>query len=169
MQEFTYPEVGATREGRLPDGYHHIRHRACLGPGITLRAAADALLGWRVHRRLLLHPIATAPRAAPGVTVICLLGPVRVPCRVVWTVEEEGRAGFGYGTLPGHPEIGEESFLLERDEDGLVWFTVTAFARPGAWYTRLGAPALPLVIGIFTRLYTMALRWESRRSPAVHK
>ncbi|MDF5755304.1 DUF1990 domain-containing protein [Spongiactinospora sp. TRM90649] len=164
MSEFTYPEVGATREGPLPDGYAHVRYRAPLAPGTSLEDAADALFGWRVHRRLLLRPIASAPAAAPGVVVICLLGVVRVPCRVVWAVREDDRAGYAYGTLPGHPESGEESFVLERDGDGTVWLTVTAFARPARWYTRLGAPLLPLVIAAFTRLYAIALRAEARPS-----
>ncbi|HEV8560641.1 MAG TPA: DUF1990 family protein [Actinophytocola sp.] len=42
------------------------------------------------------------------------------PGRVVHVVEEEHRRGFAYGTLPGHPECGEEAFLLERHADGTV-------------------------------------------------
>jgi uncharacterized protein (UPF0548 family) len=36
------------------------------------------------------------------------LWPRDVPCRVVYVVDEPRRAGFAYGTLPGHPEIGGE-------------------------------------------------------------
>ncbi|GAA4732513.1 hypothetical protein GCM10023350_14890 [Nocardioides endophyticus] len=48
------------------------------------------------------------------------LGPLalRIPCRVVYVVDEPERAGFAYGTLPGHPETGEELFLLSRLGDG---------------------------------------------------
>ncbi len=59
-------------------------------------------------------------------------GPVRItaPCRVVYTVNEPDRQGFACGTLPGHPECGEEAFLVERDDDGAVTFAITAFSRP---------------------------------------
>ena len=36
-------------------------------------------------------------------------------CRIVYIVDESGsigRFGFGYGTLPGHVESGEERFLI---------------------------------------------------------
>jgi uncharacterized protein (UPF0548 family) len=36
---------------------------------------------------------------------------------VVWTVDEPNRIGFGYGTLQGHPESGEESFVVSREDD----------------------------------------------------
>lgn len=41
-------------------------------------------------------------------------GPLRLraPCRVVYTVTESRRRGFAYGTLPGHPECGEEAFVI---------------------------------------------------------
>ena len=51
-----------------------------------------------------------------GVTSI---GPVQmvVPCRIVSVFKEVDSFGFAYGTLPGHPERGEESFVLERRDD----------------------------------------------------
>ncbi len=63
---------------------------------------------------------------------------VVAPCRVVQVVDEPGRRGFAYGTLPGHPEQGEESFVVSREADGTVTFTVTAFSRPGNLLTRVG-------------------------------
>jgi len=47
------------------------------------------------------------------------LGPLslRIPCRVLEVVDEPERQGLGYGTLPGHPETGQESSLLERLAD----------------------------------------------------
>ncbi len=55
-------------------------------------------------------------------------------------MDEPDRAGFGYGTLPGHPEVGEEAFLVTRAGDG-VWFEVTAFSRPARWYIHAAGPA----------------------------
>lgn len=68
-----------------------------------------------------------------------------IPCRVVWTVEEPDRIGFAYGTLPGHPECGEESFVVSMDAAGDVWFEVAAFSRLAAWYARLGRPVAALL------------------------
>jgi uncharacterized protein (UPF0548 family) len=62
------------------------------------------------------------------------------PCEVVWLRDEPERYGFGYGTLPGHPEIGEEAFLVLRDGDAVV-FEVTAFSRPARWWIRAAGPA----------------------------
>ncbi len=151
---FSYAEVGATRGGALPAGYAHLRHRVRIGAGAAVFAAAgDAVLGWRMHRAVGVRPSADAPRAAPGVRVRVVLGvgplALTAPCEVVWTEDGPDRAGFGYGTLAGHPECGEEGFLVELDGDGAVWFTVTAFSRPARWYTRAAGPLVPL----FQRLY----------------
>ena len=100
-------------------------------------------MGWRMHRDAGLRVAATDDRAAVG-TVVVLgvgLGPVRLltPCRVVEVTAEPDRAGFAYGTLPGHQERGEERFeVVRRDDD--VALEITAFSRHAAWYARLGAP-----------------------------
>ncbi|RJL34504.1 DUF1990 family protein [Bailinhaonella thermotolerans] len=154
---FTYDEVGATASGPLPAGYGHLRHRARLGPAARFGEAARRLLTWGMHRRLLLCPEFSAPRAAPGVLVISHLGPVRAPCRVVWTIEEPARAGFAYGTLPGHPETGEESFLLTV-RGGDLWFEVKSFTRPARWYSRAAGPLLTLTQQAFARAYATALK-----------
>lgn len=67
------------------------------------------------------------------------------------------RAGFAYGTLPGHPESGEEAFVVSRAPDG-VRFTITAFSRPATWLARLGGPVTLLGQEYFTRRYLRALR-----------
>ncbi|MFC8848329.1 MULTISPECIES: DUF1990 family protein [unclassified Micromonospora] len=144
MSELTYPEVGATRDGTLPTGYHHLRHRVRLPDG-GFPIAANAVLGWRLHRAAGVVMRTGVPRAAPGARVTPGLGvgPARIwgPTEVVWAVDEPGRAGFGYGTLPGHPERGEEAFVVERDGSGAVWFEVRAFSRPDRWFMRAAGPA----------------------------
>ncbi|WP_370082050.1 DUF1990 family protein [Streptacidiphilus sp. MAP12-16] len=164
MSDFSYPEVGATREpGPLPSGYTHLRHRTRLGDGAAaFVAAAEAVLTWRMHRAAGVGLTAEAERAAPGVRVRVVLGlgplGVTAPCAVVWTVEEPSRAGFGYGTLRGHPECGEESFLVELADDASVWFTVTAFSRPARWYTRAAGPLVPLFQRLYARRCGQVLR-----------
>jgi len=141
---FTYPEVGATRTGELPPGYRHVRYRIPLGRGpVSFAGARSALQTWTLQRHAGLHIRATGP-AAEGMDVSSGLGIGRLriwaPCRIVWLVDEPDRYGYAYGTLPGHPETGEESFLVSRDPDGRVTFELTAFSRPARWYTRLATP-----------------------------
>lgn len=70
------------------------------------------------------------------------LGFIDVTCRVVSVVDEPNRFGFGfgYGTLPIHPGQGEESFTVERDDDGEVTFRIVAVSRPRHPLTRLCPP-----------------------------
>ncbi|MCZ9337436.1 DUF1990 domain-containing protein, partial [Streptomyces sp. TRM76130] len=108
----------------------------------VFRRAAEALLTWEMHRAVGVGLDAGAERAAPGVDVtVTLAGMIKAPCRVVWTVEERRRAGWAYGTLAGHPECGEEAFVVDRTGDGTVWLTVTAFSRPVKWYAKAGGAA----------------------------
>ena len=164
MSTLTYAEVGATRFEPLPAGYQHlrVRHRVGAGAGV-FDSAADAVLAWRMHRGIPAKVTADAARAEPGVRVTVRIGPMRAPCEVVWAVREDDLAGFGYGTLPGHPESGEEAFVVEQAGDGTVWLTVTAFSRPATWYTRLARPLVP----IFQRLYAWRCARALRRLTSV--
>lgn len=157
MSTLTYPEVGATRLSPLPDGYHHLHHRAPVGRGrAEFEAAGAAVTEWRMHRAAGAGVNASAARAAAGVLVEVSAGigrfSVTAPCEVVWAAYEDHRTGFAYGTRARHPERGEESFVVELSDDGTVWFTVTAFSRPALWYARLAGPLVPL-----------AQRWYARR------
>jgi uncharacterized protein (UPF0548 family) len=162
MNAWTYAEVGATQHGPLPAGYQHLRVRHLIGTGV-FEAAAEAVLTWRMHRGIPARVTADAPRAAPGVRVTVRIGPLKAPCQVVWAVRGDDRAGFGYGTLAGHPEQGEESFVVERDAGDRVWFTVTTFSRPATWYTRLGKPLIPA----FQRVYAWRCARALRRLTSV--
>lgn len=159
VMDLTYTEVGHTR-GALPAGYHHVDVRSRIGTGRDCyTGAVRTLLSWEMHRRAGLRVHAQTPTAEVGTTVVLRLGPARIPCRVVYTVAEENRAGFAYGTMPGHPEQGEECFLVEFDAaDDAVYAHVRAFSRPGRWYTRVGGPAGRLVQRLFTARYISALR-----------
>ena len=60
--------------------------------------------------------------------------------RIVYVTDEPHRFGFAYGTLPAHPEQGEEAFHIETDSHGMVRFVVTAFSRPRHSLARIGSP-----------------------------
>ena len=82
---------------------------------------------------------------------------VSAPVRVVYVIDEADRSGFGYGTLDGHPESGEESFIVSRESDGSVWLTITAFSRPSSWKWRLLALPLRVAQALYTRRYLSVL------------
>ncbi|MEW2412942.1 DUF1990 domain-containing protein [Streptomyces sp. NPDC046866] len=147
---FNYPEQGATARLPLPAGYNHLRHRTRIGSGrAVFEAAGAAVTTLRAHRAAGMRVRCSHGAVRPGsrVAVGIGFGPLRIdaPCRVVWTAYEPTRTGFAYGTVSGHPECGEESFLVHRDPDGTVWFEVTAFSRPARWYTRLAGPVVPFL------------------------
>ncbi|MFC9295644.1 DUF1990 family protein [Streptomyces sp. NPDC057011] len=146
----SYPDRGATARRPLPAGYNHLSHRTRIGRGrAAFEAAGAALTTFHAHRTsgMRVRADSGAVRAGDRVEVGIGFGPLRItaPCRIIWTAYEPSRIGFAYGTLTGHPESGEESFIVDLDPDGTVWFTVTAFSRPASWYTRLGGPVIPFL------------------------
>lgn len=140
---FSYPEVGATA-GSLPAGYHHLQVERPVGSGpAAFDEAARRLLTWQMHRRagLAVH---TSQDVAAGLGVVLSIRigllTIAAPVRIVELIDEPRRRGFAYGTLPGHPETGEERFTVRRDDDDSVVAEIRAFSRPGRWFTRLAGP-----------------------------
>jgi uncharacterized protein (UPF0548 family) len=164
MSGFTYPEVGGTFSGAdLPGGYNHLRRRMRVGSGErAFETAAAAVVEWRMHAGMRVRPAADRTRAEPGGRVVLTVGvgrlSLRAPCEVVWTVDEPRRRGFAYGSLPGHPERGEESFIVDWDETDAVWLTITAFSTGGRWFARLAAPLVPLAQNSYALCCGMVLR-----------
>jgi hypothetical protein len=89
---------------------------------------------------------------APGDTVgisYRVLGGVRLffAARVVACVDGAHagvwRTGFTYRTLAGHPELGEEDFLVEKElTSGRVRVALRSWSRAGTWLTWLGTPVM---------------------------
>ena len=50
----------------------------------------------------------------------------------------EKKFGFAYGTLPDHAGSGEERFLVEMDDEEIVWYDILAFSRPNRVLARIG-------------------------------
>ena len=157
----TYPEVGATRTGDCPPGYDRLTGRAVVGHGPAGYAAArEGLFGWALQRAA---GITVFPeRVVEDGTALLRVGVgplgITAPCRVVWTVDEPARSGYAYGTLPGHPECGEEAFVLDLAADGTVTLTISGFSRPAAWWARLGSPVTRRVQQRILRAYLCALQ-----------
>ncbi|MET0304135.1 MAG: DUF1990 domain-containing protein [Microbacteriaceae bacterium] len=162
-----YPHVGSTRSSDVvatpPAGYRGSASRALIGYGEERwEFARRELLRWGVKTR---SGFLVDGSPYPGPVVAGQLREltfrifgrvVREPVEVVWVVDDERRAGFGYGTRPGHPMRGEEAFLIDIDDDGAVHVTVRSFSRPaGRW--RAITPLLRLAQRITTRRYLRAL------------
>lgn len=82
-------------------------------------------------------------RFAPGLTIF-------FASRVVDVFHEPCRSGFTYRTLRGHPELGEETFCVEKDAaTGEVTASLASWSVPGH----------PLV-----RLLKPLARWMQRRA-----
>lgn len=156
--KLTYREVGATA-GRLPDGYHHVRKSAVIGRGRQrFEEAAAKVMRWGMLRGAGVRVEAGTEVAAVGSEVLVGLGPLRAPCRVVFVIDEPDRRGFAYGTLPGHPETGEELFAVRYDPaTDEVHAEVVAFSRHGTWWSKLGSPVTSLAQRVITSRYLTAL------------
>jgi uncharacterized protein (UPF0548 family) len=154
----TYAEVGATA-GPPPDGYGHLHASAVIGHGRQrYEDAAEAVMRWGMLRGAGVRVEATTNVAAVGSEVLVGLGPVRAPCRVVYVVDEADRRGFAYGTLPGHPEAGEELFAVRYDPaSDAVYAEVTAFSRHATWWSRLAGPITSLAQRVISKRYLRAL------------
>ncbi|HTL52986.1 MAG TPA: DUF1990 domain-containing protein [Planctomycetota bacterium] len=163
----TYPHVGASnavppgKNGPLPKGYVVDHNRIQLGRGAAVFAAAKAAFQrWDHFHFGWLDACAPLPPIQTGAVVAIKAKSVGLwwlsACRIVYTIDEKGdemgdetgekrnstaRFGFGYGTLPDHPESGEERFLLEWNRaDDTVWYDILAFSRPNTFAARLGYP-----------------------------
>ena len=151
---FSYPEVGASRDG-APPGYPINHHRGRLGAGLdTFTRSADAIRRWKMYElgwTKLCWPDAPI---AEGTTVAVLARHFGIwslnACRIAYTIDEETptlkRYGFAFGTLPEHVEQGEERFTVEwHKADDSVWYEVFAFARPGSALAKASYPLVRLI------------------------
>jgi len=141
----TYDHVGSTLD---PERWAApaVRVRHCTvghGPA-DFRAATQALRTWVPQLGI---GASVEPALEPvviGATVLIVLrrGPLHVvaPDRIVGVIDEPRRFGYAYGTLPGHPERGEESFLVEHLDDDTVLATIRVQAGPGTLPAHAVAP-----------------------------
>jgi uncharacterized protein (UPF0548 family) len=160
--DFTYSEIGCTRRDSMPGGYGSLRRSLDIGTGKgRFEQAARVLLSWEMHRRAGVRVRASSEDVHQGVVAVLRLGvgclAVNAPVRVAYVVDEPNRKGFAYGTLPGHPESGEEAFVVNLHDDGAVTFTITAFSRPATLLARVGGPISRAVQSWVTNRYLRAV------------
>ncbi len=143
-RESTFEAVGATRCSASVDGFRFDTYSGVVGTGdADWQAAKEGLRAWAAHAGF---RASVTPHDAPlveGETVVLAatvgLLHVVIPCRIVYVVDEPNCFGFAYVTLPGHPECGEEAFMLDRSGQGIT-FTMSSHSRPAELLPKLGAP-----------------------------
>jgi uncharacterized protein (UPF0548 family) len=166
--DLSYREAGATA-GTMPPGYRHDRWEIDLGAfdGGTFPRLAAALRHWQPQRGAGFTVFPGEP-VTPGLTFALVVplpaGYVTGAGRVIYVTDQPEDYGFAYGTLPAHPEQGEEAFRVARDGGRLV-FTVTAFSRPRHPVARLGGPVTRALQLRANRSYLRAMRRAAEPEP----
>lgn len=146
--------------GVTPAGFRHLDYSATLARR-DFDATARDLFDWRMHSGAGLQVQASDIPLRSETVVLMRWGlgalSLKIPCRVLEVIDEPARRGFTYGTLPGHPEAGEERFLLEHLNDGRILFTITALSRPASTLAKLGGPLSRAAQRFMTQRYLRAL------------
>lgn len=151
-------------------------------PNEVIAACGDWLLGGGVHKKagvpLRYTGFAVAMEGKPAEEKLMAVGDrvevqlcfgqpggktaaIFAPCEVLEAEIAATSATFVYGTLPGHPECGEERFHLQHistgPDSGFLVATVSAFSVADAWYTALGGPVARGVQKLFAGRYARAM------------
>lgn len=175
-ERFSYDAPGCTANGAPPaqPGWNVDRCRVRIGAGAeTFTRAQAAIRAWQMFPAEVATVCWSTCAIAAGelVAIVYRAWPfgcwILFPARIVYVLDDTietpsgpvQRFGFGYGTLPDHPERGEERFLVEwnRDDDS-VWYDLLAVSRPGHWLARLGYPYTRREQARFRRLSTAAMQ-----------
>jgi uncharacterized protein (UPF0548 family) len=150
----TYAPTGASLGGATPRGLTRRSWTTTLPGADAFDRAIEALRAWSMHRGAGLEIAADGP-LIEGTNIAFSaplpLGFVEGTCRIVAVIDEPNQYGFAYGTLSVHPERGEESFVVSRDDAGATRFDVVGVSRPTHPLARL----IPLVAD---RLQDVAVR-----------
>jgi len=163
---FNYSEVGQSL-GPTPAGYAANHGRVRLGYGEAIfNKAVEALRGWKMFDLGWASLCWPDAEIEVGITVAALARHLGFwslhPARIVFLVDDDGarmrRKGFAYGTLQGHGERGEETFIIEwLHADDSVWYDLRSFSRPGQSLTALGYPIARMLQKRFARESTQTM------------
>src|SRR5262245_59906486 len=102
-EKFSYPEVGATRESP-PSGYTVDHNQVRLGFGAdAFRRAVESVNSWQMFDLGWIEVFPKKLKIESGATVAILVHHFGFwslnACRIIYSIAEERRYGFAYGTL----------------------------------------------------------------------
>ncbi len=159
-QALTYAPIGGSLSGPVPTGMVRRSWECDLAGTAAYERGVAAIEEWAVHRGSGLSVEVDGPlQTGTGVALDAPLpvGWVTAMCRIVAVVDDTDRFGFAYGTLPVHPERGEESFVVRRDDGGRVTFRVVAVSRPAHPLARAVPPVADRLQDAAVRRYLRAM------------
>jgi uncharacterized protein (UPF0548 family) len=120
-------------------------------PGDRFRAIAAAIRRYGIFPPSLVAGVVRRPVEVGdtvgveyrGLRVVTLFFAARVVDVFDGASEGWWRSGFTYRTLVGHPELGEETFAVEKEvATGRVRVALRSWSRPGTWLARAFAPVV---------------------------
>lgn len=165
-EPFTYAGVGDTRTGVAPIGYRRDHWSIELGRGDEVFERSVAGLQQWLPQRGSGLALGAPPLVEPDAT-IALAAPMPVgyavaTCRVVYVEAEADRYAWAYGSLPIHPESGEERFAIVRRGDATS-FEIEVFSKLRDPLARLAPPVARSLQARATRRYLDAMRANAAR------
>jgi uncharacterized protein (UPF0548 family) len=163
-EAFTYQEADIAAY-QSPRGYKVDHNRIKLGEGADVfLKSVEAIKRWEMFNIGWLElcwpnaPIEIGTTVAVLVDLRCCWS--LNACRITRVFDEDPRRyGFAYGTLPGHAESGQESFIVEwNSDDDSVWYDLFAYSRPNQILAKLGYPVARALQKRFARDSMRAMR-----------
>lgn len=158
--DVTYDHRGSTLPPNTTDSVREHRQDVGHGPGAFASTRA-ALQDWVPQLGLgaRVHPAGQQVDLGRTVLIELRCGPLYAlaPNRIVAVTDEPHVYAYAYGTLPGHPERGEESFTLEQLDDGTVTLTIRVDAVPATPAARAAGPLVPRLQSLAARRYLRAV------------
>ena len=171
---FSYQAVGCTRdEPATVPGFCRDHERVLLGKGeeVFLRAT-EAIFAWKMMPPSVVQPCPAGTPIEEGAMTANLFrawslgGWLTLPTRILYLVDDSQdgfrRSGFGYGTVHGHWEHGEERFLaLWNEQNDTVWYDLLVYSRPRHPLARLAYPYTRYEQARFRRLSCEAMSQQT--------
>jgi uncharacterized protein (UPF0548 family) len=118
-------------------------------PGARFRAIADSIRRYGIFPPSLVTGVLRRPVEVGdtvgvhyrGLPLVTLFFAARVVDVFDGATDGWWRTGFTYRTLVGHPELGEETFAVEKElATGRVRVALRSWSRPGTWLARAFSP-----------------------------
>lgn len=140
------------RAGDRADVYERwVAEEAPGAPGARFRAIAESIRRYGIFPPSLVTGVVRRPVEVGdtvgvhyrGLRAVRLFFAARVVDVFEGEVDGWWRSGFTYRTLVGHPELGEETFSVEKElATGRVRVALRSWSRPGTWLARVFAPVV---------------------------